>query len=91
MLYFRDFNKVSTRSIPVCVQADVSEALTEGGGKSMFNKKAQGTMEYLIILSAITAAIILFATGTLRNTVRRMYNNSTQEMVDMTNKIDFSD
>ena len=89
MLYFRDFNKVSTRSIPVCVQADVSEALTEGGGKSMFNKKAQGTMEYLIILSAITAAIILFATTTLRERVGGMYDHAVGEMENMTNKIDF--
>ena len=57
----------------------------------MLRNKAQSAMEYLIILSAITAAIILFATGTLRKTVRSMYNNSTQSMVDMTDKIDFSD
>jgi len=53
----------------------------------MRNRKAQSTLEYLIILSAITAAIILFATGTLRTTVGRMYNNSTISMENMTSKI----
>jgi Flp pilus assembly pilin Flp len=55
----------------------------------MLHKKAQSTLEYLIILSAITAAIILFATTQLKPTVERMYNNSTQAMETMAGKISF--
>jgi len=55
----------------------------------MRNRKAQSTLEYLIILSAITAAIILFATGTLRQRVGGMYNSSVSAMENMTSKITF--
>ena len=55
----------------------------------MLKKKAQSTLEYLIILSAIAAAIIVFSTTTLREKVGGMYNTSLTAMENMTDKISF--
>ena len=53
----------------------------------MLRKKAQSTLEYLIILSAITGAIILFATNTFKGRVETIYENATEAMDTMSSKV----
>ena len=50
--------------------------------------KGQSVLEYVIILSIVIAAIVLFAQGTLKDKMGQSLNKAADEMVNMINKFD---
>jgi hypothetical protein len=60
---------------------------TRGGDK--MNKKGQSVLEYVIILTAVVAVIIIFANGFLRTRVQNSLEHASTEMEDQVNKISF--
>ncbi|MCM8790025.1 MAG: hypothetical protein NC916_03300 [Candidatus Omnitrophica bacterium] len=51
-------------------------------------RNGQSVLEYVIILSIVIAAIVLFAQGTLKTKVGESLNKAADEMVNMMNKFD---
>ncbi|MBN3040563.1 MAG: hypothetical protein JW867_05505 [Candidatus Omnitrophica bacterium] len=47
-------------------------------------RKAQSILEYIIVLSAIIAAVILAARGPVTNAVNKMFDDSTTLMEERT-------
>ena len=58
------------------------------GGDKM-NKKGQSVLEYVIILTAVVAVIIIFANGFLRTRVQNSLEHAATEMEDEVTKINF--
>lgn len=52
-------------------------------------RKGQSVLEYVIILSIVIAAIVLFAQGTLKTKITGSLENAANQMEGMTNKISF--
>lgn len=50
-------------------------------------RRAQSTLEYILILAVIVAAIILAANGPIKNAVRRNLNESSNLISSATNKL----
>ena len=46
----------------------------------MLNKKAQGTLEYLLVLTVVVTAVILFAATTLKPKEQEMLTNVTENL-----------
>jgi uncharacterized protein (UPF0333 family) len=62
--------------------------IKKGGEKKMRqNKKAQSTLEYIIVLAVIIAAVIAFATGTFREKYGNALGNLAENMVDVVGRI----
>jgi len=53
------------------------------------SKKAQSTLEYIIVLAAIIAAIIIFATGTFSTKYTNALSNVTDRMANVLNRIKY--
>ncbi len=53
------------------------------------NKKGQSVLEYVIILTAIIAVLIVFATNFLRPRVQSSLENAAQQMANEAQKIQF--
>jgi hypothetical protein len=58
------------------------------GGDKM-NKKGQSVLEYVIILTAVIAVILIFANGFLRARVQGTLEHAAQGMENEANKIEF--
>lgn len=56
----------------------------------MRKRKAQSTLEYVIVLTAIVAAIILAATKFIQPRVENSLDTITQKMTDQIGKVSFS-
>lgn len=56
----------------------------------MFSKeKGQSVLEYVIVLTAIIIAVVLFANNVMRNSVGRSLNRVSNEMEQGVNRINF--
>jgi hypothetical protein len=53
------------------------------------NKKGQSVLEYVIILTAVIAVILIFANGFLRARVQGTLEHAAQGMENEANKIEF--
>ena len=53
----------------------------------MLNRKAQSTLEYVIILTAIIAVILIVAGGVLRTSVEKGLNSVTNKMENKVSSI----
>ena len=53
------------------------------------NRKAQSTLEYVIVLAVVIAAIIAFATGTFRLRLGNALDNVSNEMVNVIGRINY--
>ena len=56
-------------------------------------KKGQSTVEYLILVTAVVAVIIFFVLGSsgtsvFKNTINAAYDQSTNSMVNMSQRLD---
>ncbi|MDP3142572.1 MAG: hypothetical protein Q8N14_01310 [Candidatus Omnitrophota bacterium] len=51
------------------------------------NKKAQSTLEYIIVLAVIIAAVIAFATTTFKSKYSHALGNVAENMVDVVGRI----
>jgi Flp pilus assembly pilin Flp len=51
------------------------------------NKKGQSTLEYVIVLAAIIAAIIVFATGTFKNRLSNSLDDVSNQMQNVIGRI----
>lgn len=57
------------------------------------NKRGQSTLEYIILVTAVIAVLIIFlnpTTGILRNKVNQTYDTVSDGMLDMANRINAS-
>ena len=52
-------------------------------------RKAQGTLEYIIVFTVIVAAILLASNTFIRDRINNMLNHSTQQAENAVNKINF--
>jgi len=52
-------------------------------------KKAQGTLEYIIVFTVIVAAILLAANTFIRERVKNILDHSTQQAEKAVEKINF--
>ena len=52
-------------------------------------KKAQGTLEYIIIFTAIVAAILVVANGTVKEKITSMLTHATTQADKAVGHIDF--
>jgi Flp pilus assembly pilin Flp len=55
----------------------------------MRSEKGQSTLEYVIVLAAIIAAIIVFATGTFRTRLSDSLNNVSNQMSNVIGRIHY--
>lgn len=53
----------------------------------MLRKKAQSTLEYVIVLTAIIAVVVVFAAGVFRTKVQNSLEHAATEMQKQVNKI----
>ncbi len=53
-------------------------------------KKAQSTLEYVIVFTAIVAAIIIFANTVMKQKVQDSLTTTADKMETQVNKIDFA-
>lgn len=53
------------------------------------NRKAQSTLEYVIVLAAIIAAVIIFATGTFTTKINSSLEHVANEMQNVVQRIDY--
>ena len=53
--------------------------------------KGQSTVEYILLVSAVTLVIILFTTGTgpgtFQDGLNQVFNGTTQEMINVANRL----
>lgn len=57
------------------------------------NKRGQSTLEYIILVTAVIAVLIIFlnpTTGILRNKVNQTYDTVSDGLLDMANRINAS-
>lgn len=57
----------------------------------MRRRKAQSTLEYVLVLTAIIAVVAAFAAGTLRKSTNSSLEHVSNQMQTQVEKIDFSD
>ncbi|MDD4907727.1 MAG: hypothetical protein PHJ00_01535 [Candidatus Omnitrophica bacterium] len=57
--------------------------------KVLGSRKAQSTLEYVIVFTAIVAAIIVFANTVMRQKVQSSLTTTADKMETQVNKIDF--
>lgn len=55
----------------------------------MRNRKAQSTLEYVIVLAAVIAAVIVFATGTFQSRITNSLNHVANEMQNVVGRINY--
>jgi hypothetical protein len=60
-----------------------------GGGKMLNAKKAQSTLEYIIIFTVIVGAILWAANNLIRGRMQNILNHVTSEAEQAVNHIDF--
>jgi len=57
----------------------------------MHKQKAQSTVEYILLVTAVIAAVILFTTlkgpGTLQGGLNQVFNQTTQDMLTVSNRL----
>lgn len=59
------------------------------GGEKMFKARGQSTLEYVLVLTAIVAAIIFAATKFVKPRVENSMDHVSQEMEDQVGRIKF--
>lgn len=59
------------------------------GRSAQLNKRGQSTLEYVLILTAIIAAIILIANTVMRRSVENSLTHAGDEMEGQVNRITF--
>jgi len=64
-------------------------AITSMRGGDKMNKKGQSVLEYVIILTAVVAVIIIFANVFLRQRVQNSLEHAGTQMENEVNKITF--
>ncbi len=56
----------------------------------VLSKRAQSTLEYVIVLTAIIAVVIAFAAGVLRSNVKTSLEHVGNQMQDQVNRVSFN-
>jgi Flp pilus assembly pilin Flp len=56
----------------------------------VLNKRAQSTLEYVIVLTAIIAVVLFFAGGILKTNVRTSLEQVGNQMQNQVNRITFN-
>jgi len=73
----------------VCFQIEIGhKAKFDAGGEKM-NRKGQSVLEYVIVLTAIIAAILIFAKNILGDKVQSALTNAATQMEAEASKIKF--
>jgi Flp pilus assembly pilin Flp len=59
--------------------------------KGMQGHKGQSTVEYILLVTAVTAVVIMFTTakgtGTFQNGLNQVYNDTTQDMLNVASRL----
>lgn len=55
--------------------------------RTMRSRRGQSTLEYIILVAAIIAALIVFLNGTFKSRVSETLDTGTNSMVDMANRL----
>lgn len=53
-------------------------------------KKGQSTVEYIILVAAVIAAVLIFVAGPFRTAVNQTFSTGTNGMEDMANRLQTS-
>jgi Flp pilus assembly pilin Flp len=57
----------------------------------MLTKKAQSTVEYILLVAAVIAIVVLFTTktgsGTFQGGLNQVFNQTTQDLLNVTNRL----
>lgn len=56
----------------------------------MLKKKAQSTLEYVLVLTAIIAVVVVFAAGWLRTRTQKSLEHVAEEMEEQVLQIDYA-
>ena len=51
------------------------------------NKKGQSTVEYIVLVTAVIAAVYVFSTGTFKDKLNESMGTTTNQITNMTNRM----